>query len=64
MSDKFWKYILIAFLFIILCITVHKMNSEYQIRMLVENSKVNPIEAKCAINSQINEAACIIKAQK
>jgi len=40
------------------------MNSEYQIRMLVENSKVNPIEAKCAINSQINEAACIIKAQK
>jgi hypothetical protein len=40
-------------------------NRQYQTRALIENAKVNPIEAKCALEADtLGSTPCILKAMK
>jgi hypothetical protein len=40
-------------------------NRQYQTRLLIENAKIDPIEAKCALESDtLGSTACILKAMK
>ena len=60
-----WKFVVLF-----LCVAVVTgggctMNRVYQTRLLIENAKVSPIDAKCALEADVlSTAACIIRAQK
>lgn len=49
----------------ILSMTGCTVNKQYQIRTLIENAKVDPIDAKCALDGDaLGYTACIMLAAK
>ena len=68
-ENQFW-YGFLKIAGLVLCILIVSLSSctanrQYQTRMLIENAKVNPLDAKCAIEGEsLQYAPCIIRAQK
>lgn len=62
---SFFKIIAIAFCTCIALASGCTMTRQYQTRLLIENAKVNPIEAKCAMEADVlSTSACVLKAAK
>jgi hypothetical protein len=62
---KIWKSIGAVVCVLIISVSGCTMNKQYQTRMLIENTKVNPIDANCAIEGYIDRSGpCILRAAK
>lgn len=57
------KTIAICFCVVIVSSTGCIANKQYQTRMLIQTSNVHPIDAKCAIDSDVS-AVCVVRATK
>lgn len=58
-----WKIIAVAICILILTAGGCTMNRHYQTRMLIENAKVHPMDAKCAIEGDnANAPTCVLRA--
>lgn len=60
---RLWKIIGLVLCVLIVSVSSCTANRQYQTRVLIENAKVNPIDAKCAIEGEnLQSAPCIIRA--
>ena len=68
-ENEFWsgvvKVLVIGFCVVIATFAGCTANRVYQTRALIENAKVNPIEAKCALEQEtLGQGACVLRAAK
>ena len=65
MWTVFWKLLAVVLCVLIVSVSVTISIRQYQIRMLIENAKVNPIDAICAMGVDSRHSGmCAIRATK
>lgn len=68
-ENEFWsgvvKVLVIGFCVVVATFAGCNANRHYQTRALIENAKIDPIAAKCAIESEtLGQGACVLRAAK